>query len=837
MLIVPSKRAVLLNSPNPSQILDLVPKSQLVPPDRAQGMNVAVRHGVEEARLLRNLGFEVPSPIKYTYDWPGPFTPFDHQIETAAFMTMHRRGFVLNDMGCVDASTEYLSPTGWRRIDEYEAGPVAQYVPETGAVEFVEPTEYVKKPCPEMIRIKTSRGVDQLLSPEHRVLYVTSTGKRMVKQAHEVEAAHRKARYGWKGRILTTFSPDESLPGIELTDEQLRVQVAVIADGHFDKSTDWVVLRLKKQRKIDRLIELLDGAGIAWRTTAGPDGFSAIRFHAPWRVKEFGEAFWAADSHQLQVIADECWRWDGAERKGEAVEFFSTSKQSADFIQYAFSATGRTARVSEDVRTDRSTCYVVHARNKAAKLYVTGVGADGEKTETIWREPSPDGHKYCFMVPSTFLLLRRNGCVFATGNTGKSASALWAADYLMREGLVRRVLIVTPLSTLERVWSHESFKLLTHRKTVILHGNRDKRLALFNSDWELAVINFDGVKIIDELVTKDPTIDMVIVDEASNAYRNARTKRYKAFKAMLRKDMRLWLMTGTPCPTDPTDAWAQAKLVNPGGVPAYFGSFKRSTMTQVTQFKWLPRPEGYKIAYAAMQPAIRFKKEDCLTLPPVTYQQRDVELSKEQKDVYANMKKRLKAEAGENQLTAVNAADRLNKLRQICCGAVKDTETGEYIPLDFKPRLNVLLESIEDAGAKVIVIVPFKGIIYELATEVSKHHTVGVLNGDVTPKKRNEVLEAFKMTDSPHVLLCHPEVMAHGLTLTEADMMIFYAPIYSNELYQQVTERINRPGQKNKMTIVQLGANKLEWGIYKVIEDRKKGQDSILSLYREVMDS
>lgn len=520
MIVVPSRNAVLLHAADPSSITDLIPKASAVDPSKARGMNVAVRHGVEEARLLKNLGYDIPSPIKTAYHWPGPFKPFDHQIETAAFMTQFRRGFVLNDMG-----------------------------------------------------------------------------------------------------------------------------------------------------------------------------------------------------------------------------------------------------------------------------------------------------------------------------TGKSASALWSTDFLMREKLVRRVLIVTPLSTLERVWSQEAFKLLTHRKTVILHGSRKKRLDLLESDWEIAVVNFDGVGIIADKIHADPTVDMVIVDESSNAYRNARTKRYKTFKGMLRQDMRLWLMTGTPCPTDPTDAWAQAKLVNPSAVPSFFGAFQRSTMVKVTQFKWKPRPEGFRIAYAAMQPAIRFKKEDCLTLPPVTYQQRDVELSKEQKEVYAGMKKRLKAETGESQLTAVNAADRLSKLRQIALGVVKDTETGEYIPLDFKPRLKVLLESIEDAGAKVIVIVPFKGIIQELAKEVRKQYSVGVINGDVSPKRRDEIFNEFKMTDDPHVLLCHPKVMAHGLTLTEADMMIFYGPIYSNDEYQQVTERINRPGQKNKMTIVQMGANTMEWNIYKVVENRKLGQDTILNLYKEALDS
>lgn len=419
-----------------------------------------------------------------------------------------------------------------------------------------------------------------------------------------------------------------------------------------------------------------------------------------------------------------------------------------------------------------------------------------------------------------------------TMGLGKSASALWAADYLMTEGVVKRTLIVSPLSTLERVWQTEVFQILMHRVAVILHGSRQKRLDLLNTDWEFAVINFDGLRIIADEVAKRKDINLVIIDEASNGYRNHATGRYKTLKKMLQPWMRLWLMTGTPCPNAPTDAWATARLVNPGAVPEYFGSFQRMTMDQVSKFKWRPKPEGYQLAYAAMQPGIRFKKEDCLDLPPVMWQKRECQLSAEQKTAYNRMHVMMEAEAKTSTITAVNAADKINKLRQILCGAVKDTLTGEYITLDYRPRLDVLMECIEEAGAKVIVIVPFKGITYELEKEVSKLYTCAVLNGDVSPRKRNEIIKAFKETPDPHILLCHPKVMAHGLTLTEADMMIFYAPIYSNDEAQQVVERINRPGQTRNMTIIQIGASRLEWDIYRLLESRKIGQESILSLYK-----
>jgi SNF2 family DNA or RNA helicase len=133
--------------------------------------------------------------------------------------------------------------------------------------------------------------------------------------------------------------------------------------------------------------------------------------------------------------------------------------------------------------------------------------------------------------------------------------------------------------------------------------------------------------------------------------------------------------------------------------------------------------------------------------------------------------------------------------------------------------------------------VPFKGILRILEEEVSKHYTCAVLNGDVTPNNRNKIITAFKADKDPHILLCHPQVMAHGLNLTEADMCIFYAPIYSNDQFQQVVERFNRPGQTRKMTVIRIGSagTNLEWEIYKMLDNKQDDQATILDMYERII--
>ena len=440
---------------------------------------------------------------------------------------------------------------------------------------------------------------------------------------------------------------------------------------------------------------------------------------------------------------------------------------------------------------------------------------------------------------AAFLTFHRRAFVLSEMGTGKTGSVLWAADYLMREKQIRKVLIVSPLSTLEDVWQSEIYTFIMHRTSSVLHGSKKRRIERLARDTDFYIINYEGIQTIFDELRARKDIDLIIVDEASH-YRNASTTRYKHLKALLNPDQRLWMLTGTPCPSAPTDAWALAKLVSPSRVPDHFGQFRRKTMVQVSTYKWAPIAGATEKAFDALQPAIRFRKEDCIDLPPVTFSDRHVEMSAQQKEAYATMKKtmltELQASGGVQSITAVNAADQITKLRQILCGAIKMPGEAHYETLDFAPRLEVLKDTIREAGAKVIVVVPFKGIVWALEKALRDEWSTAVINGDISIKERNETLAQFKTSADPHVLLCHPKVMSHGLTLTQADMLIFYAPIYSNDQYQQVKDRINRPGQTRPMTIVRIACNWLERSIYANLDQQGTTQQHILDMYKNVLE-
>lgn len=439
---------------------------------------------------------------------------------------------------------------------------------------------------------------------------------------------------------------------------------------------------------------------------------------------------------------------------------------------------------------------------------------------------------------SEFLTLHRKAFVLNATGTGKSAAALWAAEYLMQRGHVRRILIVSPVSVM-KVWADETFTTMPHRTVGFMHGTRKKRIDVLNSGCDICVINFDGItSLFDKKKKKselDKRFDLIIVDEAST-YRTANTVRYDALKHLNTPETRLWLMTGTPTPNAPTDAWALTRLVSPSNVPASFKLMQETLMTPNGPYKWAPKPGAYEKIREVMQPAIRFEKRECLDLPPITYNNRYCELSPAQASMFETMRKKMRHEDEYGtEISAANAAVKILKLQQICCGVVKDNDANA-VYLDAGNRLDTLQELIEQAPDKVIVFVPFL-----FAMELIKHRlteagiSCAVVNGKVPAGERAEIFSAFQRDKTPHVLIAHPAVAAHGLTLTAASTIVWYAPIYSNEQYEQANARIERQGQKNAMSIYHMIAHPFEATIYDVLQKKKSMQGALLSLYRQAV--
>lgn len=435
-----------------------------------------------------------------------------------------------------------------------------------------------------------------------------------------------------------------------------------------------------------------------------------------------------------------------------------------------------------------------------------------------------------------FLTFNKKCFVLNEIGTGKTQSALWAADYLMKQGVVEKALILSPLSTLQRVWGDGIFGSFIHRKFVELYGSAEKRHKLLATDADFYIINHDGFSIIADAAVN--MFDLVIIDEAA-VYRNATTSRFKKLMSWLHKhpDIHLWLMTGTPTPNAPTDAWAQAKLIGSRYLTRNFTSFRELTMMKIGPYKWVPRPESTAITQHVLQPAIRFARSECFDLPETIVQSRTVKMTPQQTKYYTKMYKTLVVDLEDEfnkqgTVVAVNHAAKVQKLIQISCGVVYD-EDGESISLDVSPRVRLVREIIEEAGQKVIVFAPLTGVINMLHNQLSKHFTTAIINGEVTAARRNKIFSAFQNEADPKVLIAHPGTMSHGLTLTSANTIIWYAPITSNEQYVQANGRIERIGKTQVSNVVHIESTELEKEMYARLQRKGKLQGLLLDLIQK----
>lgn len=326
------------------------------------------------------------------------------------------------DPGCVDGETEFLSPTGWKRIDEYDGeSPIMQFDPHTGEGCFVKPTRYVNLPSDGFFHIRTKYGVDQMLSPEHKVLYYTAGRSRSFRSfatisTIEMVNLHRSSVEGFSGRFQTTFRPvlDTRYP---LSDAELRVAVMVAADGHIRNSnTRNCVLQFKKDRKIARALKLLNEATIPYTLRKNKSGTSSFSFTAPVAAKSLRE-FWSCSCDQLMVIVDEVFRWDGYLKDRV---YYTRDKDSADFVSYAIAATGCRSVLRTDVRE----CYGTSGLEVDYRVFAhdnTKVGIKSGSGKPEITCGTRRDRKYCFTVPSGFWVMRRSGLIAMTGNCGMMA--------------------------------------------------------------------------------------------------------------------------------------------------------------------------------------------------------------------------------------------------------------------------------------------------------------------------------------------------------------------------------------------------------------------------------
>ena len=434
---------------------------------------------------------------------------------------------------------------------------------------------------------------------------------------------------------------------------------------------------------------------------------------------------------------------------------------------------------------------------------------------------------------ASFMTVNDRGFVLNDPGTGKTGASIWACEYLFRqEG--GATLIIAPLTTLRSVWVKELFTIAPGARVEVVQGDAAKREAACKRQADYYVINHDGIKHSLKWLLKIGHIKRIIVDEAT-AFKNATSDRWKALHQLVRT-CRLWLMTGTPMSQSPEDAYALVKLVSPHRVPATFSGWSQQVMLPVSKFVKVPRREAVGMVYDAMQPAIRFSKQDCIDLPDVNYVDMDVQVTAEQSKMMDQLKADFVAETKAGAVVAANAAVRMSKLLQVLQGAVRIDE-NTIAEVDAEPRLAALVDICRQSDGKTITFVNYTASIELVANRLRKEfgkEAVAVINGDVTGFTRDAIITSFQAPGCVlRHLVAHPKTAAHGLTLTEANTTTWFGPVMSNEQYVQGNARTDRAGQKRKSTVYHLIGTPLEREIFTRLRSSLMNQTTLLALYED----
>jgi len=326
------------------------------------------------------------------------------------------------DIGCLDKETEFLSPSGWLKISEYNGEKVLQYNKETDIASFTNPENFINEEATEFYHFKNSKGLDQIVSEEHKVLIWKGSKTRgyiledfSVPDLFKLQKEDKLSKGYYS--IKSSFELENS--DIKIEDNNIKIDVMIAANGiirvNKTKSYNKCELHFKKERKIARAKELLSNSNILFDETLGKDKTTYIFFKIDKSINKSLKKYFNASKRQLKIVADESLLWDG--HLGERSFFSSTDKTNADLVQYAFSANNIRAGISNDENTKEEHW---KTNNIVTPTKNTNIGLTNiEKLEVEKGE-----RKYCFTVPNGYFIIRRNGRISITGNCGVTAVKL-----------------------------------------------------------------------------------------------------------------------------------------------------------------------------------------------------------------------------------------------------------------------------------------------------------------------------------------------------------------------------------------------------------------------------
>ncbi len=798
-----NNKALVVHTTQPHEITGRIKKSAVVEQEGSE-YEVAVNWGLGEAQELAKMGIkDVPSPIQRDYQWTGKLTPFAHQKETASFLTLHPKAFCFNEQG-----TGKTASVIW----------AADYLMKIGKV------RRVLVLCPLSI-MKSAWQQDLFKFAMHRSCSVAygdaKTRAKIIKAGSEFVIINFDGLAIVKQEILDggfdLVVVDECfVAGTLVATPMGRRPIEQLEAGDKVFTSDGV-MRIKRlvRNTTKQLVEVKLGNEQTIKCTPEHPFFTDVGWVCAKNL---------AGRRLISGVELSCLRAGFSPCAAPGVVGYG--EQPPDWFDL-FKILCTEEMALDEPRRKRIQQIIARATGQSDGAKVRRASSEGicniESDWTQTQKPQGERNGYDELRTVDFRGFTCGLGMELPSSVGEEAARL---SYELQA----RLRVAAPKGGVGSRWEQP-------------HGigattTRQEEGGKAGGAWVVSVSHIEcpsGESVYNLEVEGTPNyfVGGHWLVHNCNAYKNPQTNRWKVLKDVVARCDWLWMLTGTPAAQSPTDAYGLAKLVNPEGSPKYFGQFRDQVMYKVSQFRWIPKPQAQDVVHRVLQPAIRFEKSQCLDLPELTFVERDAPLTAQQAKYYQMLKKQMTISAAGEEITSVNAATNINKLLQISGGAVY-SDSKEVVEFDVSNRLKVVLEVIEESSHKVLVFVPFTHTIELLRAELEKNNiSCGVINGQVSVNKRSELVTQFQNNPDPYVLIIQPQAASHGLTLTAANTIIWYAPVTSVETYLQANARINRPGQKNAMTIVHIKGSEVETRLYSMLQNNINNHEKIIDLYRQ----
>lgn len=407
---------------------------------------------------------------------------------------------------------------------------------------------------------------------------------------------------------------------------------------------------------------------------------------------------------------------------------------------------------------------------------------------------------------------RARGALFMEMGTGKTKVMI---DHVTNTPAIRRVLVLCPISV-QSAWVTQLALDAPTDSVMMVTGPAATRARQIAGGARWTIAGYDAARL-DEAALARAAFECVVLDESTRVKHHT-AQRSRAAQRLAAPAAHCYLMTGTPVTQSYEDLFGQFLVLDPTCFGRSFLAFRarycvmggyrvkireRYQATQIIDYQHV---EELRARIAAR--AFQVKKAACLDLPPKVYEVREVHLGPIQAGAYRAMQRDFLAEVAGGTMTATQAVGRLLKLQQIAgnTAIVDGARTGAVVDATQSPKVEALLELLEEGGAPMIVWCRFLAEIQHVAAALADRHIPHcVLTGALSSRERAATVARFQ-DGQAEVFVGQVATGGLGITLTRASTVVYYSNDFSLETRWQSEDRAHRIGTTRTVTIVDLVA-------------------------------